>query len=57
MGMRSFQPLITSCPGCGRTSSDTFQVLAKQINDEINDKYHIWKEKYKNFNKTNIAVM
>jgi 4-hydroxy-3-methylbut-2-en-1-yl diphosphate synthase IspG/GcpE len=32
-------------------------VLSKKINDEINDKYSIWREKYKNFDKTNIAVM
>jgi len=57
MWIRSFRPLITSCPWCGRTSSDRFQVLSKRINDEINDKYSIWREKYKNFDKTNIAVM
>lgn len=57
MWFRSFQPLITSCPGCGRTSSDRFQVLAKRINDEITKNYSIWKEKYKKFDSTNIAVM
>jgi (E)-4-hydroxy-3-methylbut-2-enyl-diphosphate synthase len=57
MWIRSFRPLITSCPWCGRTSSDRFQVLSKKINDEINNKYSIWREKYKNFDKTNIAVM
>ena len=57
MWIRSFRPLITSCPWCGRTSSDRFQVLSKKINDEISDKYSIWREKYKNFSKTNIAVM
>ena len=57
MGIRSFQPLITSCPGCGRTSSDIFQVLSKQIWDEIALKYNEWREKYKDFTTTNIAVM
>jgi (E)-4-hydroxy-3-methylbut-2-enyl-diphosphate synthase len=57
MGIRSFQPLITSCPGCGRTSSDSFQILSKQIGDEIALRYNEWKEKYKAFATTNIAVM
>ena len=57
MWIRSFQPLITSCPGCGRTSSDKFQILSKQIGDEIALKYNEWKEKYEDFTTTNIAVM
>ena len=57
LGLRSFQTLITSCPGCGRTSSDGFQILAKQITDEITKKSHEWKEKYSRFTTTNIAVM
>ena len=57
MGIRNFQPLITSCPGCGRTSSDKFQVLSKQITDEIDKNYSTWKDKYANFTTTNIAVM
>lgn len=57
MGIRSFQPLITSCPGCGRTSSDKFQILSKQITDEIDKNYSTWKDKYTNFTTTNIAVM
>ena len=57
MWIRSFQPLITSCPWCGRTSSDTFQILSKQIGDEIAAKYDEWKDKYKAFTTTNIAVM
>ena len=57
MWIRSFQPLITSCPGCGRTSSDAFQVLAKKINEAIAENYSIWREKYPSFTTTNIAVM
>lgn len=55
--IRNFQPLITSCPGCGRTSSDTFQILSKQITDEMGSRYGEWREKYKNFDSTTIAVM
>jgi (E)-4-hydroxy-3-methylbut-2-enyl-diphosphate synthase len=57
IGIRNFQPLITSCPGCGRTSSDSFQILSKQIGDELASKYDEWKDKYKAFTTTNIAVM
>jgi len=57
MSFRYFQPMITSCPGCGRTSSDRFQVLAKQISDEIQIRLPIWKKKYKWFEKTNISIM
>jgi (E)-4-hydroxy-3-methylbut-2-enyl-diphosphate synthase len=57
MGIRRFQPLITSCPWCGRTSSDKFQKLAKDIHEEIQKNYHIWQIKYPRFTQTNIAVM
>ena len=57
LGLRSFQTLITSCPGCGRTSSDGFQILAKQITNEIDARYSEWREKYPRFATTNIAVM
>ncbi len=55
--LRNFQTLITSCPGCGRTSSDGFQTLAKQITDEISKQSHIWKEQYARFTTSSIAVM
>jgi len=57
MNFRYFQPMVISCPGCGRTSSDRFQILAKQIGDEINLRLPVWKSKYYGFEKTNIAVM
>jgi len=57
MGFRDFQPMVTSCPGCGRTSSDKFQILAKQVCDEINLRMPMRKNKYKWFEKTKIAVM
>lgn len=63
MGFRNFQPMITSCPGCGRTSSDRFQILAKQVTDEISVRLPVWKQKYPasagkpGFETTKIAVM
>ena len=57
MNFRYFQPMVISCPGCGRTASDRFQILAKKISDEINIRLPIWKKKYKNFENTHIAVM
>lgn len=57
MGFRYFQPLITSCPGCGRTSSDAFQTLAKQVQDEISKRMPVWKQHYPGCEKTKIAIM
>jgi len=57
MNFRYFQPMITSCPGCGRTTSDRFQKLAKQISDEITIRLPLRKKKYKWFEKTNISIM
>ena len=57
MWIRFFQPLITSCPWCGRTWSDKFQILSKKITEEIDKKMNIWKEKYSWFENLKIAVM
>lgn len=57
MWIRSFQPIVTSCPGCWRTSSDKFQILSKQITEEIDNRMSVWKEKYKWFENLRIAVM
>ena len=57
MGFRYFQPLITSCPGCGRTSSDAFQMLAKQIQDEISKRMPERKINYPGCERTKIAIM
>lgn len=52
-----FKPSITSCPGCGRTSSTYFQKLADEINDYIELEMLNWKEKYQGVEKLKIAVM
>lgn len=57
MGLRSFMPLVTSCPGCGRTSSVAFQVLAEKINFHIRHSLPEWQVKYRGFESLSIAVM
>ncbi len=57
MGFRSFEPQIVSCPGCGRTSSDKFQILAKYVKERIREKMPEWSRKYRGFESTHIAVM
>lgn len=58
MGFRKFKPMITSCPGCGRTSNDNFQRLAQEMNTFIDEKVIEWKtKKFKGFENIKIAVM
>lgn len=57
LGIRNFSPQVVSCPGCGRTSSDRFQHLAKQVKDYINQRLPEWREKYPGVETMQIAVM
>ncbi len=57
MGLRYFQPSVTSCPGCGRTTSDFFQVLARDISGHIQARMPEWKVRYPGVEKIKIAVM
>ena len=57
MGLRYFAPSVTSCPGCGRTSSNYFQYLAQDINDHIQRKMPVWKNQFPGVEKLKIAVM
>jgi len=57
MDFRKFQPLVTSCPGCGRTSSTFFQTLAEEVNKDIEKNINEWKNKYKGVENLVIAVM
>jgi len=57
LGLRYFKPSVTSCPGCGRTSSDYFQILAQDINQHIERKMPLWKKQYPGVEKLKIAVM
>ncbi len=57
LDLRSFSPVVVACPGCGRTSSDYFQVLAQQIQQRMDDSMQLWREKYPGVEKMNVAVM
>ena len=57
MGMRSFTPLVTACPGCGRTTSTVFQELADSIQAYIRTQMPTWREKYPGVEDLNLAVM
>ncbi|MDE2009367.1 MAG: flavodoxin-dependent (E)-4-hydroxy-3-methylbut-2-enyl-diphosphate synthase [Candidatus Omnitrophica bacterium] len=57
LGLRYFSPSVTSCPGCGRTSSDYFQYLARDINAYIKLKMPLWQKQYPGIEEMKIAVM
>ncbi len=57
MGLRSFAPLVTACPGCGRTTSTVFQELAQTIQVFLRDRMPLWRERYPEAANLNIAVM
>ena len=57
MGFRYFAPSVTSCPGCGRTSSDFFQHLAEDINNYIKSKMPLWAKQYPGIEEMKVAVM
>lgn len=57
MGIRSFTPLVTACPGCGRTTSTYFQELAQQIQTYLRDQMPIWRSDYPGVENMNVAVM
>ncbi len=57
LGLRMFVPSVTACPGCGRTTSTTFQELAKQIDDFLRSQMPVWRLKYPGVEKIKVAVM
>jgi (E)-4-hydroxy-3-methylbut-2-enyl-diphosphate synthase len=57
LGLRSFNPSVTACPGCGRTTSTTFQELAKQIDDFLRAQMPVWKARYPGVETMKVAVM
>src|ERR1700716_1677332 len=57
LGLRSFSPSVTACPGCGRTTSSTFQELAERIQDYVRDKMPAWKIQYEGVETMTLAVM
>tara|TARA_B100001123_G_scaffold244518_1_gene273391 strand:+ start:12598 stop:13806 length:1209 start_codon:yes stop_codon:yes gene_type:complete len=57
MGLRSFAPSVTACPGCGRTTSSTFQKLAEQIERYVREQMPDWKGRYDGVEDMTVAVM
>src|SRR5881275_341313 len=57
LGLRSFSPSVTACPGCGRTTSTTFQELAERIQDYVRDRMPEWKARYEGVEEMTLAVM
>jgi (E)-4-hydroxy-3-methylbut-2-enyl-diphosphate synthase len=57
LGLRSFVPSVTACPGCGRTTSTTFQELAKQIDDFLRAQMPHWRARYPGVERLKVAVM
>ena len=57
MGLRSFTPLVTACPGCGRTTSTVFQELADNIQAYIRSQMPVWRDQYEGVEEMTLAVM
>ena len=57
LGLRVFVPSVTACPGCGRTTSTTFQELAKQIDDHLRAQMPVWRAQYPGVETLKVAVM
>jgi (E)-4-hydroxy-3-methylbut-2-enyl-diphosphate synthase len=57
MGLRSFAPMVTACPGCGRTTSTVFQELAQSIQSYLRAQMPVWREQYTGVEEMNVAVM
>jgi len=57
LGIRSFSPAVTACPGCGRTTSTVFQELAEQVQGYLRERMPAWKEKYEGVEEMKLAVM
>jgi len=57
LGIRSFTPQVTACPGCGRTTSTYFQEMAEQIQNYLREQMPVWKERYSGVEEMKVAVM
>jgi (E)-4-hydroxy-3-methylbut-2-enyl-diphosphate synthase len=57
LGLRSFSPSVTACPGCGRTTSTTFQELAERIQDYVREQGAAWQTRYRGVENMTLAVM
>jgi len=57
LDLRAFAPQVTSCPGCGRTTSIFFQELAERVNDRLRERMPLWRERYPGAEELRVAVM
>jgi (E)-4-hydroxy-3-methylbut-2-enyl-diphosphate synthase len=57
LGLRSFAPSVTACPGCGRTTSTTFQELAERVQQHVREQMPAWKARYEGVENMTLAVM
>ncbi|OEZ33286.1 4-hydroxy-3-methylbut-2-en-1-yl diphosphate synthase [Francisella endosymbiont of Amblyomma maculatum] len=57
LGIRTFTPSVTSCPGCGRTTSSFFRELTSKVKDHLDEKMHTWKKQYHGVEAMKVAVM
>ena len=57
MGLRAFTPMVSACPGCGRTTSTVFQELAQKIEAFLRNQMPVWKERYAGVENMRVAVM
>ena len=57
LGLRKFNPSVTACPGCGRTTSTTFQELTQQIDDFLRNQMPVWRKRYPGVETLRVAVM
>ena len=57
MGLRSFAPQVSACPGCGRTTSTFFQEMARDIQDYLRDQMPLWRERHPGVEELRVAVM
>jgi (E)-4-hydroxy-3-methylbut-2-enyl-diphosphate synthase len=57
LDLRHFTPQVTSCPGCGRTTSSFFQVLAERVNDRLRERMAVWRAEYPGVAELRVAVM
>jgi (E)-4-hydroxy-3-methylbut-2-enyl-diphosphate synthase len=57
LGLRAFTPMVTACPGCGRTTSTFFQVLAKTVEEHVREQMPVWKLKHPGVENLTLAVM
>lgn len=57
MGLRAFAPMVTACPGCGRTTSSFFQELAQNIQSHLRSQMPVWREQYAGVENMTVAVM